>query len=854
MTQFVLKFVTNNKKLKIAKFLFNPGENMKISNMLYRQAFACVLFLTLYTTTVFSQVPVGYYSSVDDTNPTTLRNSIHNVIKDHTRFPYTSSAVDTWDVLEIADEDQDNAGNVITIYQNDTNAKEGGGNTFYNREHSWPKSYGFPNDGSTNYAYTDMHHLFIADSGYNSSRSNKPYDYCLSGCSEKVTLVNNSRGGPGFSNWTAGSFTQGMWEVWEGRKGDVARALMYMDVRYEGGIHGVTGVQEPDLILTDNLTLIENSNAGSNLSTAYMGLLSVLITWHNDDPVDLVELQHTEAVSSFQGNRNPFVDHPEWVECVFQLVCNGVGSDTIAPNQVSGLSGVVNTSAIDLDWFDNNEADLAGYDVYRSETSGSGYVKINGNLLSLSDYSDSAITAGTTYYYVVTASDTTGNESVNSNEISVTAQSSGSGSTKVWINEIHYDNKGKDRNESIEVAGSEGTNLSGWTLEAYNGGTGLIYAIVDLSGTISTEQNCMGALAFDFVGLQNGSPDGVALVDSQGNIIDFISYEGSFTAIDGAAAGMTSNDILVSETSSTNRNHSLQLAGTGSTVTDFTWHTAQTATNGNKNTNQTFDGCGADITAPSAPQNFAATASNAQVTLTWNANNENDLAGYNLLRSTSSGGAYTQINGTLILDTMYFDTTVSNGATYYYVLNAVDSTGNVSATSSEVNATPTTPIVSNDVWINEIHYDNDSTDVGEFVEIAGVVGIDLTGWQLVAYNGNGGTVYKTVNLSGSIPNQLNSFGTVPFDVVGLQNGAPDGLALVNASGTVVEFLSYEGTLTAVDGPASGMTSTNIGFSETSSTPAGYSLQREGSGILASDFVFTAAQAETYGLVNTGQSF
>ena len=198
---------------------------MKFKNSL--KGHLCVfslLLLVVYSSTTLSQVPTGYYSTIDTTDPTTLRNSIHNIIKDHTRFPYTSSSTDTWDVLEIADENMDNANNIITVYQNDSNGKEGGGNTFYNREHSWPKSYGFPNDGSTNYPYTDMHQLFLADSGYNSSRSNKPYDYCLSGCSEKTTLINNNRGGPGFSNWTAGSFTQGMWEAWDGRKGDVARA------------------------------------------------------------------------------------------------------------------------------------------------------------------------------------------------------------------------------------------------------------------------------------------------------------------------------------------------------------------------------------------------------------------------------------------------------------------------------------------------------------------------------------------------------------------------------------------------------------------------------------------------------
>lgn len=813
-----------------------------------------LLILGAYSCLSIAQVPTGYYNSVDTTNPTTARNSIHNIIKDHTRFPYTSSSTDTWDVLEIADENIDNANNIITVYQNDSNGKQGGGNTFYNREHSWPKSYGFPNDGPDNYPYTDMHHLFLADSGYNSSRSNKPYDYCLSGCSEKTTLVNNNRGGPGFSNWTAGSFTQGMWEAWDGRKGDVARALFYMDVRYEGEIHGITGVQEPDLILTDNLTLIENSNAGSNLSTAYMGLLSVLIQWHKDDPVDLIELQHTEAVFSFQGNRNPFVDHPEWVECVFELVCNGGGGDTTPPAVISGLSAVANTGTIDLDWFDNNEADLAGYDVYRSQSAGGPYTKLNSATLALSVYSDTTVTEGVTYYYVVTASDTTGNESNNSAEVSATALVTPVGPVTAWINEIHYDNKGKDRNEFVEIAAAAGTDVSGWTLEAYNGSTGTIYKIVDLTGTVLEQQNCIGTMAFGMKGLQNGAPDGVALIDSQGNVLDLISYEGSFTANDGAATGTITNDIQVFETSSTNSKHSLQMSGTGSAVSDFTWQSPQTATRGTINAGQSFNGCAADTTAPSAPQALAASAGDAQVMLSWNANTENDLAGYNLLRATTAGGPYTQINTALIIDVMYIDTTVSNDVTYYYVLNAVDTVGNTSTNSTEINATPVAPVVSGNVWINEIHYDNSSTDVGEFVEIAGNAGVDLSGWQIVAYNGNGGGVYKTVNLSGVIPNQLNGFGTIAFDIAALQNGAPDGIALVDDAGVVQEFLSYEGTLTATDGPAVGMTSSNIGVSETSSTPAGYSLQREGNGILGSDFVFTAAQAETYGLPNTGQSF
>ena len=95
------------------------------------------------------------------------------------------------------------------------------------------------------------------------------------------------------------------------------------------------------------------------------------------------------------------------------------------------------------------------------------------------------------------------------------------------------------------------------------------------------------------------------------------------------------------------------------------------------------------------------------------------------------------------------------------------------------------------VFINEIHYD-DSTpagDVGEAIEIAGPAGTSLSGWTVVLYNGSGGAVYSTLNLSGTIPNQCGGYGTVNVPAVGLQNGAPDGIALVQGT-TVKQFLSY----------------------------------------------------------------
>jgi len=137
--------------------------------------------------------------------------------------------------------------------------------------------------------------------------------------------------------------------------------------------------------------------------------------------------------------------------------------------------------------------------------------------------------------------------------------------------------------------------------------------------------------------------------------------------------------------------------------------------------------------------------------------------------------------------------------------------------------------------------------------VAGPAGSDLSGWSIVFYNGSGGAVYDTINLDGTIPDQDEGCGTLSFDRAGIQNGAPDGLALVDAGSTVIQFLSYEGTFTAVGGPADGIMSTDIGVSEGSSTPLGDSLQLSGTGLVYADFTWQSPMANTFGAVNTGQS-
>lgn len=259
-----------------------------------------------------------YYAGVNTSSAAALRSSLHALIKASTKIPYTASTTDTWDALDFADEDPVDSGKILDVYKNTAYPKAGGGNNFYNREHTWPNSYGFSVDGSTNFAYTDLHMLMLADIGYNSTRSNLPYGNCTASCTELPTALHNGRGGgsgtfPGNSNWTNGA----VFQTWGGMKGNVARAVLYMDIRYEGGTNN--GISEPDLRLTDSASLIANTNG--NASVAYMGLLSVLLQWSQQDPVDAYERIRNDAVQTYQGNRNPFVDHPEWIACIYQNVC-----------------------------------------------------------------------------------------------------------------------------------------------------------------------------------------------------------------------------------------------------------------------------------------------------------------------------------------------------------------------------------------------------------------------------------------------------------------------------------------------------------------------------------------------------
>jgi len=254
----------------------------------------------------------GYYDSADTSTAQTLRDSLHEIIDDHIVFPYTSGDEDTWDVLSLADEDPQVPGQVWMIYRNNNYTWQGGGQQAYNREHTWPQSYGFSSGalGDDNAARTDTHHLMLSDVGYNSDRGNLYFDDCTSGCTSRAAEAHENPNTPQTDTIGGGVddvnlFDGNSFEVWDFRKGDIARAMFYMDVRYAGDTSG-----EVDLQLTDNSSLIQTNSP-------YMGLLSTLLEWHTADPVDDIERNRNDFIFTKQENRNPFIDHPEWVECIF---------------------------------------------------------------------------------------------------------------------------------------------------------------------------------------------------------------------------------------------------------------------------------------------------------------------------------------------------------------------------------------------------------------------------------------------------------------------------------------------------------------------------------------------------------
>lgn len=419
----------------------------------------------------------------------------------------------------------------------------------------------------------------------------------------------------------------------------------------------------------------------------------------------------------------------------------------------------------------------------------------------------------------------------------------------VWINEIHYDNASTDIGEGIEIAGPAGVVLTNYSLVFYNGGDGAPYKTVALSGSIDNESCGHGAVWFAVPDIQNGAPDGVALVFGGSQILQFLSYEGSFTASSGPAAGRTAQDIAVLEKGTEPAGQSLQLKGYGSNYAQFAWSSPTAASPGSLNTGQSIAPCSAGTPPqlPAIPPQSVVVSNHLQFTVTAVVTDGDPVTLSASNRPSGSTFSSTGAVGTFIW------TNARPVGVYTMLVYAADKDGAVwqpaviSVTAPSTGATAM-------LWINELHYDNNGTDTNEGAEVAGIAGTALTNYSLVFYNGGDGAVYKTVALSGVVDDEGCGYGAVWVAASGLQNGAPDGVALVYRGTQVVQFLSYEGTFTAGNaGAAAGQTSTDIGVYEAGTETGDISLQLVGSGTSYGQFRWAGPTTASRGTLNAGQS-
>ena len=389
----------------------------------------------------------------------------------------------------------------------------------------------------------------------------------------------------------------------------------------------------------------------------------------------------------------------------------------------------------------------------------------------------------------------------------------------VRFSELHYDNTGTDAGEAIEVSGPAGTDLTGWSIVLYNGSNSAVYDTDLLSGAIPATCGARGVVVLTYPanGIQNGgagatatdSPDAMALVDAGGTVVEFLSYEGILTAAGGVANGQTSIDIGVRELG--NEPVGLSLAR----GEDGTW-TGPAA--------NTFGACNDGDPEPPA-EVVSVTVAPASATLNVNATQQLTATGLDSGGQSVPGTAFTWTSSAPGVASVSASGLVTALAPGDATVSATAANGIAGTAAIHVNEGP--PPSGSPVRFNEIHYDNSGADVGEAIEVEGPAGTDLSGYSIVLYNFTTGAFYSTRELSGSLPVSCGTRGvfTVNYPVDGIQNGPQDGFALVDNLGAVVEFLSYEGVLTATNGPAAGLTSVDIGVAE-GSGGAGSSLQRD----------------------------
>ena len=342
-----------------------------------------------------AQKAPAYYSSINfSKTKNELKNDFAKLITD-THKQNVSYSEGLKNLFQTSDADPQNPSNLLLIYGSQSSGTHQRSRAFsgsWNREHVYAKSKGTPNLGTSGPG-SDGHHLRPADVTLNSTRGSLLFDDGVGAMAMKT-----SRGG-----WYPG-------DEW---KGDVARILMYMYVRY------------------DKRTLPLNITFGPSTYSSYFP--DILLKWNVEDPVSQFEIQRNNVVANVQGNRNPFIDNPYLATVIWggpkaqnnwpESFGEGGGSeeDTEKPTAPTNLaSTTITSSSVSLTWTASTDnVGVNRYDIYVDNTYNTTVYSNNGTV--------SGLNPSTTYSFYVVAKDAAGNKSDNSTAIQVTTKESNTG-------------------------------------------------------------------------------------------------------------------------------------------------------------------------------------------------------------------------------------------------------------------------------------------------------------------------------------------------------------------------------------------------------------------------------------------
>ena len=262
-----------------------------------KKSFCLTVFAFLLAVAAVGQAPANYYNAANGLTGDQLKVALHNIIKGHTSISYSQIwnafwSTDNkgngvvWDMYS----DRPN-GNPPYTYHLGTNqcGNYSGEGDCYNREHSWAQSWF--NDQTT--PRTDLHHIFATDGFVNQKRSNYPFG-------EVQTAKWTSQNGSKLGSCKTPGYSGTVFEPIDEYKGDFARALMYMSVRYysEDGSWGNSDMTTKSVIKP--------------------WAINLLLRWNDQDPVSQKEIDRNNAIyNDYQHNRNPFVDHPEYARMIW---------------------------------------------------------------------------------------------------------------------------------------------------------------------------------------------------------------------------------------------------------------------------------------------------------------------------------------------------------------------------------------------------------------------------------------------------------------------------------------------------------------------------------------------------------